>query len=49
VEDAHAAFWRKRLAGVRASAKRRGPGGRTRGEARTAGGVGPELVLPLVN
>jgi VIT1/CCC1 family predicted Fe2+/Mn2+ transporter len=49
VEEAHAEFWRKRLAGVGASAVGRGPGWRTRALAWAARRFGPETVLPLIN
>ncbi len=49
VEEAHAEFWKKRLSGLGASARGRGPGWRSRMLAWAARRFGPELVLPLVN
>jgi vacuolar iron transporter family protein len=49
VEEAHAEFWKKRLSGLGVSAKRRGPGWRSRMLAWAARRFGPEMVLPLVN
>jgi VIT1/CCC1 family predicted Fe2+/Mn2+ transporter len=49
VEEAHAEFWRKRLSGLGASSKGRGPGWRTRILSWAARRFGPEIVLPLVN
>ena len=49
VEEAHAEFWRKRLATLGAAAKSRGPRWRTRLLAWAARRFGPEIVLPLVN
>jgi len=49
VEEAHAEFWRKRLTSLGASARKRGPGWRTRVLAWAARRFGPEMVLPLVN
>ena len=49
VEEAHAEFWKRRLSGLGALAKGRGPGWRTRVLAWAARRFGPEVVLPLVN
>jgi VIT1/CCC1 family predicted Fe2+/Mn2+ transporter len=49
VEEAHAEFWRKRLASVGASARARGPRWRTRVLAWAARRFGPQFVLPVVN
>jgi len=49
VEEAHAEFWRKRLANLGAAARSRGPGWRTRLLAWAARRFGPEMVLPLIN
>jgi vacuolar iron transporter family protein len=50
VEEAHAEFWRKRLAGLGAAgAARRRPGWRTRVLAWAARRFGPGVVLPLIN
>ncbi len=49
VEEAHAEFWRKRLASVGAAAGARGPRWRTRVLAWAARRFGPEFVLPVVN
>lgn len=49
VEEAHAEFWRRRLAGLGAATPGRGPGWRTRALAWTARRFGPQMVLPLIN
>jgi vacuolar iron transporter family protein len=49
VEEAHAAFWRKRLDSVGAAHGGRGPAWRTRVLAWVARRFGPATVLPLVN
>ena len=49
VEEAHAEFWRKRLASLGAAARARGPRWRTRALAWAARRFGPQFVLPVVN
>ena len=49
VEDAHATFWRKRLAGIGASLPNLRPGFRTRGLEFLARRFGPAFVLPSIN
>jgi vacuolar iron transporter family protein len=49
VEEAHAEFWKKRLTGLGASDRRRGPGWRSRTLAWLARRFGPETVLPIIN
>jgi vacuolar iron transporter family protein len=49
VEEAHAEFWKKRLAGLGASASRVGPGLRSRILGWVARRFGPETVLPIIN
>lgn len=49
VEEAHAEFWQKRLAGLGAAARSGRPSWRTRALAWAARRFGPEIVLPLVN
>jgi len=49
VEEAHAEFWGKRIAGVGGKARRVKPGMRTRILAWLARRLGPEAVLPLIN
>jgi VIT1/CCC1 family predicted Fe2+/Mn2+ transporter len=49
VEEAHAEYWRKRLAGLGLAARRRGPGWRTRALAWAARRFGAASVLPLVS
>jgi VIT1/CCC1 family predicted Fe2+/Mn2+ transporter len=49
VEEAHAEFWKKRLAGLGATEWRRGPGWRSRTLAWLARRFGPETVLPVIN
>jgi VIT1/CCC1 family predicted Fe2+/Mn2+ transporter len=49
VEEAHAEFWKKRLAGLGAADWRRGPGWRSRALGWIARRFGPETVLPIIN
>ena len=49
VEEAHAEFWQKRLAGLGEKAGKRRPSWRTRALAWAARRFGPETVLPLIN
>jgi VIT1/CCC1 family predicted Fe2+/Mn2+ transporter len=49
VEEAHAEFWKKRLAGLGAADWRRGPGWRSRTLGWIARRFGPETVLPIIN
>jgi vacuolar iron transporter family protein len=49
VEEAHAEFWKKRLAGLGAVDRGRGPGWRSRTLAWMARRFGPRTVLPIIN
>ena len=49
VEEAHAEFWKKRLASLGAPDRRRGPDWRSRALAWLARRFGPEAVLPIIN
>jgi vacuolar iron transporter family protein len=49
VEEAHAEFWKKRLVGLGAGDRKRGPGWRSRTLAWMARRFGPATVLPIVN
>jgi vacuolar iron transporter family protein len=49
VEEAHAEFWGRRIAGLGAKAQRVKPGMRTRILAWLARRLGPEAVLPMIN
>jgi vacuolar iron transporter family protein len=49
VEEAHAEFWSRRIAGLGAKAQRIKPGMRTRLLAWLARRLGPEAVLPMIN
>lgn len=49
VEEAHAEFWKKRLAGLGAAAPRRGPRLRSRTLGWMARRFGPATVLPIIN
>jgi len=49
VEEAHAEYWTKRLAGLGLAARGRGPGWRTRALAWAARRFGAASVLPLVS
>ncbi len=49
VEEAHAEFWKKRLAGLGAAERGHGPGWRSRTLAWLARRFGPQTVLPIIN
>ena len=49
VEEAHAEFWKKRLANLGAADHGRGPGWRARALSWLARRFGPETVLPIIN
>ncbi|MGH6990937.1 MAG: VIT1/CCC1 transporter family protein [Stellaceae bacterium] len=49
VEEAHAEFWKNRLAGLGAADAGRGPGWRSRALSWLARRLGPDTVLPIIN